>query len=204
MSDNQDAPKRAMSLAEQLAKGEKVAGVEAEIEERPRTFAARMSPVAPGRPVPQPKGEDAPAGDVVQELERNVRSMLAQALSSVRGPNVICFIPKDRRPKWIAYPVVPEFEANEFGTVLVFQAVSANIEVRGRNLGVLATAASFGHLETVRIADGNFVTNEAYVTEILFHAPEPGRLRWSAAGEYLPRVFGELTEDAEHHGKHKP
>lgn len=184
-----------MSRAEQLAKGETVlGGVEAEVEERPRTFVARAANTASGHALPQPKSENPPSADGVQELERNVRSMLAQALSTVRGPNVICFIPKDRRPKWIGYPVLPEFEGNEFGTVLVFQAATANIEIRGRNLLVLAQAASFGHLETVRISDGNFATSEAYVTDILFHPPEPGRLRWSEKGEYVPATFEESTK----------
>jgi hypothetical protein len=201
MSDSQNEPRRPRSLAEQLATGEKVpGGAEADVRERPHAFIAR--PANP--PVPQPKSESAPSGDAIQDLERNVRSMLAQALGTVRGPNVICFIPKDRRPKWIGYPAVPEFEGNEFGTVLVFQSTSANIEIRGRNLLVLAQAASFGHLETVRISDGNFANNDAYVTDILFHPPEPGRLHWSERGEYLPRMLEELTADAEHHGKHKP
>lgn len=188
-------PKRGMSRAEQLATGEKVlGGVEAEVEERPRAFVARASHAAPAPPASQPKAENSLSGDVVQEIERNVRSMLAQALSTTRGPNVICFIPRDRRPKWTAYPIVPEFEGNEHGTVLVFQSTGVNIEVRGRNLGVLATAASFGHLETVRISDRDFVTSEAYVTDIIFHPPESGRLNWSEKGEYIPKTEQEKRE----------
>jgi hypothetical protein len=190
MGDNRDLPKRGPSMAEQLAHGEKMlGGLETDLEERTRTPFARVQTAPASTISPQPKSEkdiSVPSGEAHQEIERKIRSMVAQALSTTRGPSVICFIPKDRRRKYIAYPIVPEFESNEFGTVLVFQSTGTNVEVRGRNLDVLATAASFARLELVRIADGDFSTADAYVTDIMFHPPEPGRLTWSEKGEYIP------------------
>ncbi len=179
-------------MAEQLAQGEKMlGGLETDVEERTRAPLARTH-AAPASAIPtQLKGEKdiiPLSGEAHQEMERKIRSMVAQALSTTRGPSVICFIPKNRRRKYIAYPILPEFESNEFGTVLVFQSTGTNVEVRGRNLDVHAAAASFGRLEIVRISDGDFSTAEAYVTDIIFHPPEPGRLTWSEKGEYIPQT----------------
>jgi hypothetical protein len=192
MTDNREAPKRGASLAEQLAGREGVReGLQTDLEERTRVPLARAHTVPASTISAQPRGDTDISvlnGEAHQEMERKIRSMVAQALSTTRGPNVICFIPKDRRRKYIAYPILPEFESNEFGTVMVFQSTGTNIEVRGRNLDALATAASFGRLEIVRIADGDFSTAEAYITEIIFHPPEPGRLTWSEKGEYIPQT----------------
>ncbi len=178
-------------MAEQLAQGEKMhGGLETELEGRTRPPLTRAQALTPVQAAPQPASEKTTQlpEELSVEIGRQVRSMVAQALSTARGPNVICFIPKDRRPKWIAYPVVPEAEANEFSTVLVFQCATTNVEVRGRNLKLLAIAYSIGRLETVRVSDGDFATGEAYVTDILFHPPEPGRLSWSEKGEYVPQA----------------
>jgi hypothetical protein len=185
-------------MAEQLAHGEKMlGGLETDLEERTKSPFVRAKATPGSQAAQQPVGE--PAGlpeEFTVEIGRQVRSMVAQALSTARGPNVICFMPKDRRPKWIGYPIVPEAEANEFYTVLVFQCATTNVEVRGRNLKPLAVAYSIGRLEIVRISDGDFSSGEAYVMDIVFHPPEPGRLTWSEKGEYVPQTVEELHDVA--------
>jgi hypothetical protein len=191
MTDDRETPKRSASLAEQLAKGERMlGGLEADLDERTRPAFARPQAVPASTITQQPKGETANIlpEEFTEAIDRRIQSMVAHVLNTTRGPNLICFIPKDRRPKWIAYPVVPEAEGNEFGTVFVFQCLNSNVEVRGRNLKILAIAYSIGRLEAVRISDGDFSTAEAYVTDIIFHPPEPGKLTWSEKGEYVPQT----------------
>jgi hypothetical protein len=118
--------------------------------------------------------------------------MVAQAISTMRGPGVICFVLKNKRRKYISFSVLPEFELNEHDTVLVLQFMgSCNVEVRGRNLAILAVGVAYGRAEYVRIADGDFDVSEPYVTDLVFHPFEPGKLEWSEKGEYVPAIEDE-------------
>lgn len=183
-------------MAEQLAKGGDVRGVpESDLEERVRPSLTRPQPASAIPLVKQPQGEKPPVvppADPSDDTDSRMRSMVAQAISTMRGPGVICFVLKNKRRKYISFSVLPEFELNEHDTVLVLQFMgSCNVEVRGRNLAILAVGVAYGRAEYVRIADGDFDVSEPYVTDLVFHPFEPGKLEWSEKGEYVPAIEDE-------------
>jgi hypothetical protein len=192
VSDNRNMPKAKPSMAEQLAKGGDLRGVsETDLEERVRPALARPQHATAIALAKQPQGDKtppAPHADPSDDTDGIMRSMVAQAISTMRGPGVICFVLKNKRRKYISFSVLPEFELNEHDTVLVLQFMgSCNVEVRGRNLAVLALAVAYGRAEYVRIADGDFDNvTEPYITDLVFHPFEPGKLEWNEKGDYTP------------------
>jgi len=197
MADKPEVPKHGETLAARLLQQldrTKTSEGELEWREKPPAAAKPHPSAAPLSPQPQSEpateGTGTPSGEPETESAKTT-SAVAQSITVQRGPSAICFIYKNKygrkQRKILTYATLPEWELNDDGTVLVLQFVSTNVELRGRNLVPMEREIHLGRTTFIHLADGgNFNPLEGYVTEILFHPPQPGSLEWNEKGEYLP------------------
>jgi hypothetical protein len=197
MADKPEVPKRGNTLAAQLLQQlDRTKNYESESEWREKPPVTTKPQAAAALSTKQPQSEQVLEGTVESSTEpetdpTKTTSAVAQSITVQRGPSAICFIYRNRygrkQRKIVTYATLPEWELNDEGTVLVLQFTSANVELRGRNLVPLEREIHLGRTTFVHLADsGDFNPLEGYVTDILFHLPQPGTLEWSEKGEYLP------------------